>query len=181
MSTSGSYAKTRMAREYWDTCLFLAYLRNRPEEQVTVDVIDSLLRRALAPASDVTIVVSTMVVAELPRRESDDPAQWRAIGDLFLANHPNVLVVAGSLPIGLRASEIGTEHPGITPSDAMHIATALVARVDVFLTLDGVRRRGRARRKDLLQYDGLIGHPRLDIRPPEMPPGSQMPLRPVTP
>ena len=181
MSTSGSYAKTKMAREYWDTCLFLAYLRNRPEEQDTVDVIDTLLRRALAPASDVTIVVSPMVVAELPRRETDDPDQQRTIDDLFQANHPNVLVVAGSLPVGLRASEIGSEHPGITPSDAMHIAAALAARVGVFLTLDGMRRRGRARRKDLLQYDGLIGHPPLAIRPPEMPSGSQMLLRPVTP
>ena len=35
-----------MASQYWDSCLFLAYLQNKPEERELVETISALLRRA---------------------------------------------------------------------------------------------------------------------------------------
>ena len=54
---------SNVASEYWDTCFFLAYLQNKPEEQELVEIISARLR--LAETGDTLIVVSTLVLAEI--------------------------------------------------------------------------------------------------------------------
>ena len=45
-----------MDKEYWDSCLFLTYLQNKPDEKGLVDIISALLRRA--ETGETLIVVS---------------------------------------------------------------------------------------------------------------------------
>ena len=68
MSMSGKCVEQKMGSEYWDTCLFIAYLKNSHDEQPAVEAIDALIRSAQPPVSARLIVVSTMVLAELQYR-----------------------------------------------------------------------------------------------------------------
>ena len=162
-----------MASEYWDSCLFLAYLQNKPGERELVDVISALLRRA--ESGDTLIVVSTMVLAEIQPLRPYEPDHADVCWQLFHTNRPYLKMVGLSPRIAEWAGTIGGEHH-ITPPDAIHIATALSERVDVMLTRDGARENERRRSGGLLSYDGKIGRPPLKIAMPTRPPDSQIEL-----
>lgn len=162
-----------MGSEYWDTCLFIAYLKNSHDEQPAVEAIDALIRSAQPPVSARLIVVSTMVLAELQYRPFYDEVRYRIIRDIFYTNRSYVRVVTLTPRLADLASTIGAKHTALSPPDAVHIATALSEPVDVLLTLDGQHEHGKRRKADLLQYDGQIGNPVLAIRPPAIPLGTQ--------
>ena len=162
-----------MAEEYWDTCLFLAYLQNKPEERELVEIISALLRRA--ESGDTLIVVSTLVLAEIRPLRAYEPGHAEVIWDLFHTNRPYLKMVALSPRIAELAGTIGSEHR-ITSPDAVHVATAWSERVDVMLTQDGSTDRERRRSGQLLFYDGKIGTPPLKIEMPTRPPDSQIEL-----
>ena len=167
-----------MAREYWDTCLFLAYLQNKLEEKELVETISALLRRA--ESGDALIVVSTMVLAEIRPLRAYDPGHAEVVWDLFHTNRPYLKMVALSPRIAELAGTIGSDHQ-ITSPDAIHVATAWSERVEVMLTLDGARDRESRRSGGLLAYDGMIGKPPLTISRPTRPLDSQLELPEGTP
>ncbi len=130
------------------------------------------------------MVVSTQVLAEVRPRENYNSYHWQTIHDLFHTNRPFMKIVALSPPIAMVAADVGSEfdEPGtcnrLTVPDAVHIATALVERVDTFLTFDGDRDNVRRRAGGLLRYDERItlrDHT-LKIEAAEMPRGSQLRL-----
>ena len=162
-----------MAREYWDTCLFLAYLQDKPEERELVDTISALLRRA--ESGDTLIVVSALVLAEIRPLRAYEPRHADVIWDLFHTNRPYLRIVGLSPRIADLAGTIGSEHQ-ITSPDAVHVATAWSERVDVMLTQDGSPDKERRRSGQLLFYDGKIGTPPLKIEMPRRPLDSQMEL-----
>lgn len=168
-----------MASEYWDSCLFLAYLQYKPEEQEFVEIVSALLRRA--EAGETLIVVSTLVLAEIRPRYPYDPTHYDVISDLFHTNRPYLKMVALSPRIAVLAGTIGSDHRQITVPDAVHVATAWSERVDVMLTRDGDRDRERRRSGGLLSFDGKIGTPPLQISAPTRPPNSQMELSEANP
>ena len=140
-----------MASEYWDSCLFLAYLQNKPEERELVDVISALLRRA--ESGETLIVVSTLVLAEIQPLRPYEPHHAEVFWNLFHTNRPYLKMVGLSPRIAELAGSIGGEHQ-ITPPDAVHVATALADRVDVLLTRDGARDNERRRLGGLLPSTG---------------------------
>ena len=160
-----------MASEYWDTCLFLAYLQNKPEEQELVEIISTRLR--LAESGDNLIVVSAFVLAEIRPLRAYEPSHSDVIWDLFHTNRPYIKIVGLSPRLAELAATIGSDH-AITSPDAVHVATALSERVDVMLTQDGASDKESRRSGKLLSYDGIIGKPPLRIEPPTRPPDSQM-------
>ena len=160
-----------MAKEYWDSCLFLAYLQNKPEERDMVEVIETLLRRA--ETGDAMIVVSTLLLAEIRPLYAYDPNHAEVLWDLFHTNRPYVKIVSLSPRIGEMAATIGSEYNAITSPDAVHIATAWSEKVNVMLTLDGSPDKERRRSGQLLYYDEKIGTPPLKIVLPERPHDSQ--------
>ena len=163
-----------MASEYWDTCLFLAYLQNKPEERDLVEIVSALLRRA--ESGDTLIVVSTLVLAEIRPRSTYEPFHTGVIRDLFYTNRSFLKVVALSPRIAQLAGTIGGEHNQLTSPDAVHVATAWSEKVDVMLTIDGAPDKERRRSGQLLFYDGKLWNPPLKIEMPSRPPGSQMEL-----
>jgi hypothetical protein len=60
--------------------------------------------------------------------------------------------------LGERAREVVWDH-SVRPKDAIHVATALDAKVDQFDTFDG----------PLISLSGKIGNPPLVIGPPNLP------------
>ena len=163
-----------MDKEYWDSCLFLVYLQNKPEEQDMVEVISALLRRA--EAGDTIIVVSTLVLAELRPLYAYDPSHAEVLWDLFHTDRPYVKIVSLSPRISELAATIGSDYNAITVPDAIHVATAWSEKVDSMLTLDGSPDKERRRSGQLLFYDAKIGTPPLKIALPERPPDSQFEL-----
>ena len=164
-----------MFKEYWDTCLFIAYLQNKKEEQDIVDIIDALLRSA-SQKNERLIIVSTLLLAEIRPRDIYDKFHWSVFRDLFYTNRPYIKIQALTPRLADLASSIGGDHNTITPADAVHVATALSDKVDVLFTLDGKHEHGIRRRSDLLLYDGKIGNPPLAIRVPTMPHAAQLRL-----
>ena len=161
-----------MSREYWDSCLFIAFLQDKPEERDLVNCIYTLLKRAEDPATGVMIVVSTLVLAEVRLKPAYQQEHWAIIQDLFYKNRPYIKVTGLRPRIADTAATIGEQH-GLFVQDAVHIATALQEKVDVLLTIDG-KRETHTRRRDLLPHDGLIGTPPLSIKPPSIPPNTQL-------
>lgn len=159
--------------EYWDTCLFLTYLQNKPEERELVEIVSALLRRA--ESGETLIVVSALVLAEIRPLRAYEPGHAEVIWDLFHTNRPYLKMVGVSPRIAELASTIGSEH-NITSPDAVHVATAWSERVDVMFTQDGARDKERRRSGQLLFYDGKIGKPPLKIEMPTRPPNSQIEL-----
>ena len=160
-----------MAKEYWDSCLFLAYLQNKPEERDMVETISALLRRA--EAGDTMIVVSTLLLAEIRPLYPYDANHSEVLWDLFHTNRPYLKLVSLSPRIGELAATIGGDYNAITSPDAVHIATAWSEKVNVMLTLDGSPDKERRRSGQLLYYDEKIGKPPLKIVLPERPHDSQ--------
>jgi len=161
--------------EYWDTCLFIAYLQNKEDEQDIVNIVDALLRGA-REKNERLIVVSTLLLAEIRPRDVYDEFHWDIFRDLFYTNRPYIKIQALTPRLADLASSIGGDFNTITPADAVHVATALSEPVDVMYTLDGSHEHGTRRRKDLLEYDGKIGKPPLAIKMPIMPENSQLRL-----
>jgi predicted nucleic acid-binding protein len=163
-----------MAKEYWDTCLWIAYVKDSDDERTTVDIVDALLRGA--QNGERLIVVSTLVLLELRSQARYNPTHWRIVRDIFYTNRPYIRVVNLNPRLADLGSTIGAEHSNLTPPDAGHVATALSEKVDVFLTLDGKHEHGRRRTRDLLDYNQRIGNPPLRIEAPQMPLNSQLPF-----
>ena len=169
-----------MTSEYWDTCLFIAYLKNSPDEQLAADAVDALIRSAQSPDRERLIVVSTLVLAELRDRPDYDSLRYRIIQDIFYTNRHYVRVVTLTPRIAAEASTIGSNNPALSPADAVHVATAISEGVDALLTLDGRHEHGKRRKRDLLDYDRKIGNPPLAIVPPSIPPGTQLRMKPTS-
>jgi len=165
-------------KEYWDTCLFLAYLQNKENEQDIVNIIDALLRGA-SQKNERLIIISTMVLAEIRPRDIYNEFHLAIVRDLFYTNRPYIKIQALTPRLADLASTIGGDHNALTPPDAIHVATALSEQVDVFYTLDGLHEHGPKRKGDLLDYDGKIGTPPLKIKAPIMPSSSQLRLTPA--
>lgn len=157
--------------QYWDSNLFIYFLMNEPRHKDRIDIIRALLR--IAQHGKLRIVLSNLVLCEVRSRSEHDAEHRQIVDELFDANRPYVQFYALSRRIALRARAIGSQFNDITGPDAIHVATALEASVDTFLTYDGaseigpeVRRNRRSAR--LLQFDGEIGTPPLKIEMPRL-------------
>ncbi len=141
----------------------------------------------------ITIIVSTMVVAEVRRiprpgakgpapAEEDnvvttpyDPKYLDQVRELFKSPDLDYRVPTPS--IVELARDIGDQFPKLLPVDCVHIATALEAKADVLFTWDGAgvqRRRPDA----MLRYDKRIGNPPLRIMEPFVPSGEMFDPKP---
>lgn len=153
---------------YWDACLFLAWLKDeatrQPGEMDGVrDVVDRVKRR------DVQLVTSTITFTEV--MSADLPA---GVANLFrdLMKRRNVTPVSVDVPIANFASDLRahykarpTEYNGKTIStpDAIHLATAILYKVDEFHTFDNGKKGNSL---GLLQLDGNVGGHKMRVCKP---------------
>ncbi len=72
-----------LVKEYWDSCLWISYLNDLPEEKDEVDIIDTLIRKAQKPNSNILIIVSTIVLAEIQPRDNYNQIHYQEIRELF--------------------------------------------------------------------------------------------------
>jgi predicted nucleic acid-binding protein len=152
---------------YWDACLFLEALQKKNDDKLNccLAMIES------AKKGDLVIVTSAFTFSEVIHLEHLEETegisreeQTKMILEFF--ENPFISVRPLDRQIGEMACQFTCTHSPLTGSDAIHVATAIVAKVDALYTWDV--KKGRKRR-GLLIHDGKIGTPPLRIQTPPDP------------
>ena len=121
-----------MDRVYWDSDCFLGWLledaaKSAPCEEVLIDAQDGKLQ----------IVTSALTIAEVLalRFQPKIPADRRTVVEGFFKNE-FILVRTVTRRTAESARDLVWTQ-GIAPKDALHVATALEAKLDMLHTFDG--------------------------------------------
>jgi hypothetical protein len=141
--------KSGPIRMAWDATVTIDFLNRTPEP---IDLYPSL--RAIvedAKAKNVELVVSTLAYAETYRLDGCDPVEQRRRIDAFF-DSSFLRIYAFEMYVAQKASEIRRIHK-MRSVDGAHIATAVIADCDYFLTDDGNAQRTT---RNLLNYNELI-------------------------
>lgn len=127
--------------DYWDRSVFVPLFT--PNEPDRATIAQRLLQEASLTANQ--IVTSVFTIAETRRDRGRDPLAPGAAERIarFFARERVVLIIL-DLRIAERAAQIGEQY-GLKPPDAVHLATALEAGCDRFLTWDDGYFRGALR------------------------------------
>lgn len=151
-----------VARRYWDSSVFLAWLLPEPER---ADDCRSVIRAA--QKGDIIIVTSAITLTEVIRlknRPSLKEDQENKIRSFFRNQYISVRNLDRF--VAEQARQLIWRH-GIKPKDATHLATALRWEVPVLDTYDG---------DDLIALDGKVGDPPLRICEPFVPHDLDLPF-----
>ena len=154
---------------YWDACLFIEVLQKIKGARLDAchDMIDKAEKKSLI------IVTSALTITEVNKFGDQETStlsredQSKMILAFF--GNPYIRVRAVDRRTAEYAHDLTRLH-GLKNIDAIHAATAALAKVDVLYTYDGKK----GRRDGLLTHDGKIGNPPLSIKEP--PPPSGYPL-----
>ena len=123
--------KSQPARVGIDSCVVLAYLigdQPRHGEGIRQLFFD-------VEAKEVRLYGSTLLLAEVLGggfKAKIDPVMERRI-DALLQNPDALTLVSAGVQVGLFARQFRREY-GLKVADAIHLASAVFARVDVFVT-----------------------------------------------
>jgi predicted nucleic acid-binding protein len=145
---------------YWDTCVFIAWLKDEKATwppaiwQGILDVAD------LVQIGQAILVTSTLIRTEvfLGRLTIEQKQKFAGI-----LRRTNVQEVAPDMRITDRGSTIREKHNIKTP-DAIHLATAIIYDVDEMHTMDGWHADGK--RDGLLALSGSVAEYNLRITEP---------------
>ncbi len=138
-------------KRYWDSDCFLAWLNEEPGK---VDLCEAVLEEAAE--GKIIIATSALTIAEVLklRGEKKIPVEMeQEVIKFFKAEYIAIRNVTRLIAEQARAL---VWHNGIDPKDAIHVATALDARLPLFNTFD----------KNLLAKNGQVGSPPLRIEQP---------------
>jgi predicted nucleic acid-binding protein len=139
----------------WDSCLFIEALQKTDQDRY--DACEAMLARARS--GDLQIVTSALTITEvnkLPDLAAMPEEQSQIILKFF--ENPYIFVRNVDRLTAEMAHEFTRVH-GLMPMDAIHVATAIIARVPVLYTYDAAKKR----RKGLLGHNLKIGNPPLRI------------------
>ncbi len=119
-----------MSRVYWDTMLFIYWLEDHPEYAGRVDAIRSRMEQRHDQLITGAFTFGEVLAGSYRKGTSQLADQSRRLLRSVVAE-----VVPFTLETADRYARIrGT--PGITPADAIHLASAAQAGTDLFLTND---------------------------------------------
>lgn len=118
-------------KTYLDTSVYIAAFKNESGREVSGHILRA------ARQGRISIVASTFVMAELVhgsgRLDPMTSGQDTIIEKTLVSSRIDFIEL--DMDIALQARRIAREH-GLKPPDAVHIATALQADADVFLSWD---------------------------------------------
>lgn len=121
-----------ITRVLLDASALIGYLKGEPD----FAVLKSLM--AAVDRGDVTLVESTAILTEvIPRHANDTSGHATARSSVrALLEDPATELVDVSTPIARKAAELRVRH-GLKTWDAVHLATAILAKADVLVVRDG--------------------------------------------
>ncbi|VXD24727.1 Similarity [Planktothrix serta PCC 8927] len=138
---------------YWDACTFLAVLKNEEDKiQECVSVLKA------AQNEQVMIVTSALTFIEVVRLEKRNPKLPKEVEEKIrnFFKHKWIYIYDVNRTVGELARELMWEYEALKPKDATHVATAILAKVNVLDTFDDY----------LINLSGKIGNPSLVIKRP---------------
>jgi predicted nucleic acid-binding protein len=155
---------------YWDTCVFLGYLQQTKGRYADLSKIlaEAENNRILLCTSAITITEAAFIDRNANTSPEEIEQQGKIIKDFFRRDCVNI-VWADQL-VAQEAADILRRYKGLTPLDAIQVATALFANVPCLYTYDGANKAGKRRSGKLLTFDGKIrlpGKGPLSIKTPE--------------
>jgi predicted nucleic acid-binding protein len=125
-----------MSSDYWDACLFLEALQKKNQDRLDscLELIDKAKKNQLII---VTSVFTLTEVHKLQYLEATTGLSRAEQSKLILEFFENPFINMRPLDrqIGEMAHEFTRTH-SLTGADAIHVATAIVAKVDVLYTWD---------------------------------------------
>jgi len=138
-------------RRYWDSDCFLGWLQAEPDkEKHCQEVLEA------ADDGHVLIVTSALTIAEVlaMRGAPRIPASDRARVEAFFRS--DYIVIRNiTRRVAEQARDYVWDH-GVDPKDALHVATAIDAHLELLNTFD----------RPLLSKNGQLGNPSLKIEIP---------------
>ena len=139
---------------YWDSACFLKYLKKETDYEKCAGVI------CKAEEGDVRIITSALTIAEVIYLKPNDKIDRKKSDDIckFFENE-YIVIVNIDRKIAELARNLLWDYKALRPGDAIHIASAIKAKVDVFDTFDDY----------LINLSGAISVPPLLIRKPDIP------------
>lgn len=152
------------ARFYWDACAWIAYIQKEmpgPDSSFTeprYEMCRTVLQQA--DAGTVEIATSAYTLAEVCKVAKDPTSPGVDLAAFF--NQRYILLMNVDKQVGLRAQNLQMAGVGkLSPQDAVHLASALIANVSVLHTFD----------TDLLDLDNIFtlddGNKMRIVRPTE--------------
>ena len=124
-------ADPQYRKPYLDASVYIAAFKNEAGREVSGHILRA------AQQGRISIVASTFVMAELvygsARPGQVKPERDDAIEETLASSRIDFIEL--DMDTALRARRIARQH-GLKPPDAVHVATALQADADVFLTWD---------------------------------------------
>lgn len=151
---------------YWDTCLFLAWLHDEQRKSGEMDGVREIIARH--KRRDVKLVTSTLTQVEV--LQSKIPVGvGTAFTDLLkrmtrISVDTKVASMAHDLRDHYASAAASTGAKTLSTPDAIHLATAILYRVDEFHTFDA---EGSSKSLGLIPLSGNVGGHRLTICKPE--------------
>jgi predicted nucleic acid-binding protein len=171
--------KTGKRMIYWDACLLIAYIVGETcwAPQILEGIEDLVLE---INSERCTLITSTITLTEIFLGELS-AFQKDKLNDVF--KRPNLMWADVNPKVADRASSIREHYRNkgiqIATPDAIHMATAILYKVDTLYTLDGAGKRCRP--NHLLRLNGNVADSKLKIEkpwrfPPPPPPKPNTPL-----
>jgi uncharacterized protein len=115
---------------YWDTMLFVYWLEAHPSFGLrTKEIWDKMLERGDNLCTSI-FTIGEVLTGFYKRRDRDRASEAREMFQL-----PEIRILPFSLDVMERYAQIRADQR-LTPADAIHLATASVARANLFLTND---------------------------------------------
>jgi predicted nucleic acid-binding protein len=151
---------------YWDSCLFLAWIKDEERPTGEMDGVREVVERA--KRREVKIITSVLTITEV--LESKLPVGTKSLieGLMRRVERVGMEIKVAKMAHDLRDHYMARsdQYGGKTLSvpDAIHLATGILYRANEFHTFDN---GGSGRSLGLLQLSGNVGGHRLKICKPE--------------
>lgn len=147
--------------QYWDACVFLAWLKEKDTERSDANYLLGI-EEQVKKISDNKAQLTTSVITITEVLENTlDPAKADLYRRLFERKNVTRFAVSGrvaSLAAEIRSfyrdQRSKSDEPVMKTPDAIHLATAIICKCDVFYTFDGDGKK--AKPFTLLNLSGLI-------------------------
>ena len=124
---------------YWDTCIFLAWIKNEQRAPDEVAGIQDLVSKL--DTGEIKVITSVATLMEITRAKVDEPQEQvflKAMKNQNIRIHPIDKKVAEKSR-ELRNFYILSDPPvgKLSIADSIHLATAIIYDVDLMYTFDG--------------------------------------------
>jgi predicted nucleic acid-binding protein len=150
-------------RVFWDSCVFIILLskHKRVDMLEKQQICAACLQNAIDGKTE--IFISTITIVEVNKTiDSSHPIPDEIKERIKnLIEQPFIKIVSADLARSIEARDLIWKYSWLSPTDSIHLACALYAKVDELFTYDG-----KGKEKGLLDLDGMIGTPLLKISPP---------------